>query len=55
MRLLFLIAAIIVIVVMVIIALTGGTWATTVHLLALLGIALGAFFCSFLPIPSVGP
>jgi uncharacterized membrane protein len=54
-KLLLLVLAIIVFVVTAILALTGGTWSTTVHLFALLGIGLALFAASFLPLPAVGP
>ena len=55
MKLLLLVLAIIAFVVTAILALTGGTWSTTVHLFALLGIGLALFAASFLPLPAVGP
>ena len=51
MKLLLLVVAIILFVVTAIIALTGGTWDTFAHLIALLGIGLAFFAASFLPIP----
>ena len=51
MKLVFLIGAIILFVITAIIALTGGTWDTFSHLLALVCIGLAAFAASFLPLP----
>ena len=55
MRFLFLVLAIIFFVVTAIIALTGGSWDSFSHLIALVCVGLAFFAASFLPLPGVTP
>jgi uncharacterized membrane protein len=51
MKLFLLVLSIVAFLILAILAITGGTWSTADHLMCILGIGLGLFAGSFLPIP----
>jgi len=51
MKLFLLVLSIVAFLILAILAITGGTWDTAAHLTCILGVGLGLFAASFLPIP----